>query len=207
MNDDLNAMDELVDLFVRHVNTHERERVLIWEAPPSVLEGEPDEYKFYDWRIRPYEKIDWIDEVEKRLPFPFPYLYRSLVTRYIFPSFCVRLAREQEIQFLANTPEGTADHELRVWLFKDETMMEPLLSHGFLYFANPTYGPSYDPLCFDMNRRTGRDDHPIVRFFHEKLLKRSHKKIKMNVESEMAASLEGVFLKVIESGKRPYHKT
>lgn len=200
MSEKYKTLDELVDRFVLHVNTHEREPISVNDAPASVLEGPSDEYGYSDWRIRPYEKIDWIDAVEQRLPFRFPYLYRSLVTRYIFPSFCVKLSRVQEIQFLANTPEGAADHELRDRLFWNDTMMEPLLAHGYLCFANPTDGAMFDPLCFDMNRLTGCDDHPIVRFNHDQLFKRVYKKIKMKYLFEVTPSLEEVFLKVIEYG-------
>lgn len=180
--------DRLIDRFVTHINTHPRERLSEFDVPPSVLKGEPDAHGYDDWAIRPYQTIDWIEPLERRLPFRLPHLYRSLVTRYIFPSFCVNLSDSCELQLLANTPEGDADHEMRKSMFWPE-----LLARGFLYFANPAYSSTSDPVCFDMNRKTGRNDHPIVQFDHEEILCNNE----VRVESELAHSFEDLILGII----------
>ncbi len=90
--------------------------------------------------------------------------YRSLVERYIFPTFDVG-----GLFLFGNTPEGTDYHELRVKLYENHELFPPLLSNGYIQFANPDTG-DFDPVCFDMNRPVGVYDAPIVRIDHESIL-------------------------------------
>lgn len=156
--------DALVDKFVEVVNKGVRHPVWVREGPPSVLIGEPDDVDSSDWQIKPYSGIDWIEPVEQRFGSRFPELYRSLITRYIFPGF-----EAAGLFFLANTPEGTDYDELRTRIFSDWALYTALHREGFLQFARPEDGSDYDPVCFDLNR-SNSEDRPIVRIDHEYIL-------------------------------------
>lgn len=180
-------IDYLIDRFVDAINTGSREPVYpeTTTTPPSVFVCRPNEYGSYDWRIQPCPDIDWIEPLEAKLPFGLPLVYRSLVSRYIYPAFGYG-----DLFFFANTPEGTAFHEFRVRLFLDEHMSPKLLARGFLQFGNP-YGGGYDPVCFDMNRAS-ITDAPIVQLDHEEILCRDAIVIVEEVAQSFADFIEGV---------------
>jgi hypothetical protein len=159
----MNNLDIAVDHFVQRVNGNPRPRKFNDEVALSVAEPseyDPDEWS---WSIRPY-KVNWISEVEARLPRKFPEIFRSLVTRYIFPEF-----EWGEVLFFANTPEtiGYPGHELRVGIFRDARLFETLSGSGYLQFGQPSTG-SYDPVCFAPSPK--RDDAAVVRIDHEDIL-------------------------------------
>lgn len=54
-------------------------------------------------------------------------------------------------------------------LLRDLNLSETCLPNGFIQFGS---GPnnSYDPLCFDLSRKTSRSDFAIVRLDHEQIL-------------------------------------
>ena len=106
----IEAVDSLVDRFVAAVNVGHREPVNteVEGVPPSVLIGEPDEHGFCDGAIKPYAPVTWIEPLERRLGYTLPDLFRSLVTRYIFPAF-----EAGDVFFFAHTPEGTKFKEFR----------------------------------------------------------------------------------------------
>lgn len=174
-------IDYLIDGFVDAINSGWRERVDAEDTPPSVFVGEPNEYGTCDWRVKPYAVVDWIEPLEQRLGFQIPTVFRSLVTRYIFPAF-----EFGGISFFANTPEGTAHYEFRRRLFLDTQMSPKLLAASYLQFGNP-YELSYDPVCFDMNR-ADVTDAPIVQIDHEAILCSSE----IVVVREVALSLRGL---------------
>jgi hypothetical protein len=159
-------IDHTIDLFVDCVNSDYREPILRSDSPASVLVGEPCTDGFSDWRIKPFETADWIDPLEKRIGFRFPALYRSLVTRYIFPSFETPKAG---IFLFGNTPEGTDLHELRDRAVSPD-LSPILLANGYVEFAKPEDGINYDAICFDMNRLDEHGDCPIVQIEHEWIL-------------------------------------
>ncbi|MBW3635436.1 MAG: SMI1/KNR4 family protein [Armatimonadetes bacterium] len=151
--------DALIDKFVEQVNASPRELLFDSEAPPSVRIGtSPDEvYGMWDWNIKRYEAVDWLEGLEARLSRQFPQSFRSLVARYIFPPFDLG-----PLQFLANTPEGVDDlYELRTGIFKDAYLSAGLLQNGFLQFARPA-GGDYDPICFDPNGSIVGIDHESI---------------------------------------------
>ena len=157
--------DRLIDEFVALVNAGRREPVWEEEAPPSVRGEQTDQHgDYFDWQIRPCADVDWIVPLEQRLGFTLPKLYRSVVSRYIFPSF-----HHPSLFLYGNTPEGTDHWEFRNRLFLDETLSRVLLANRYLQFANP-YPNNYDPLCFDMNRPTDNGDYPIVVVNHTQIL-------------------------------------
>jgi hypothetical protein len=174
-------MDNLVDDFVSAVNAAPREPVALSTSPPSVYAGSVDETGFRDWRIKAYSAVDWVDPLESCLHRNLPALYRSLVTRYIFPAFEIG-----DTLFFANTPEGTDFHELRTRIFSDEHMANFLLPRGFVQFGVWQGYKQYDAVCFDTNRSVGSDDHPIVQIDHEAILCHDT----LNIITDLAASFE-----------------
>ena len=162
------SIDSLVDRFVEAVNQRQREPldVGVKNPPRSVLIGEIDEYGNSDWQVKADAGIDWIEQLEEKRGSKFPLIYRSLIVRYIFPSF-----EAGGLWFFGNTPEGTDFHELRDRVSPDtgdKALNQALSKSGYLQFAQPA-GGDYDPVCFDLNRGTNRD-RPIVRIDHEWIL-------------------------------------
>jgi hypothetical protein len=88
--------------------------------------------------------------------------------------------------FFANTGHPVF-HELADRLSRDPGIFPLLRSNGYLQFGLPHTG-NYDPVCFDMKRRS-RGDAPIVQLDHEEILIRN----RIRVAQEIAPSL-GVFI-------------
>ncbi len=188
-------LDLLVDRFVAAVNMGYREpvNIEIHEVPPSVLVGEPYEDGWSDWAIKPRSWSMWIESVEERLGRSFPAVYRSLVTRYVFPSF-----EAGDVLFFANTPEGTELRELRSRLFSED-LSPPLLRSGYIQIGQPA-GESYDPVCFAPYAEDATDG-PLVRIDHEGIIQGDV----VEVMAEVAPSLRHLMNSVIEAaGLRPY---
>ena len=185
--DNAPPVDQLVDRFVAAINTRHREPVNVEldETPPSVLVGDPDEDGWCDWAIKPYAAIDWIEPVQQRLGHSFPAVFRSLVTRYIFPGF-----EAGEVFFFANTPEGPESRELRKRAFSED-LFRALQRSGYLQIGQPA-GGGYDPLCFALHRGDD-DDCPIVQIDHEGILCDGA----VNVIHEIAPSLRHLMSAVV----------
>ncbi len=158
-------IDPQIDDWVRCVNQAPRHPLYDDEAPASVVVGEPqddDGYITWDWSIKRWPNISWLDAMEAQLPTRFPPSFRSLVSRYIFPEF-----DWAGITFLANTPEGIAPlHELRSVILEDEDLAGFLLARGYLTFARPDTG-DFDLICFDATQPKCKSEFPIVRIDHE----------------------------------------
>ena len=130
--------DEKIDELVKQINAAPREPKLAYEVPPSVrLKAVHDEtYESRDWNIMSCDTIDWVEDLEAKLPGRFPKSFRSLITRYIFPQFEIG-----DLELLANTPEGVSgSHELRTGIFNDKYLSAALLQNGFIQFARPAGG-------------------------------------------------------------------
>lgn len=157
-------IDAVVDTFVDFVNSSPRRLKLEDEIASSVADRSADDLDFWEWSIRPYT-AGWVPEMEARLPRPFPEVFRSLVSRYIFPEFEWR-----SVSFFGNTPEkiGYEGHELRVALFRDARLFEVLSANGYIQFGQPDTG-SYDPVCL-APAAGGRSDGPVVWLDHEEIL-------------------------------------
>lgn len=156
-------VDALIDRFVDTINRLPREPGDDDEIPPSVR-GRANEWGDFDWQIKPWSGIDWIEPVEEKLGRILPPSYRSLVTRYAFPAF-----EAGPVQLSGNTPEGVY-FEFRERLFADPKFVEILLPAGYVPFGNPCFY-NYDPLCFDTVRERGSGrECPIVRVDHEEVL-------------------------------------
>lgn len=179
--------DMLIDEFVRVINASEKPDLWHGDTPLSIVDGEGSNPDNVRWSIKPYNDTFWVPLVEEKLRFKIPPLYRSLVARYIFPNFSI-----DDIRLLANTPEGTAEMEFRDMLFFSG-MTGTLIENGYLQFANPD-ADSFDPVCFDMNRLVGHDDHPIIQIDHNGILISR----KIDIVGEMLGSFEILVRAVIE---------
>jgi len=185
--------DNLIDDFVAAVNAGHREPIALSDCPPSVCVDQSGQHGYCDWRIKHSTEIDWVAPLEARLHKRFPTLYRSLITRYVFPSFELG-----DIQVFANTAEGSDFHELRTRLFSDEHMAKFLLPNGYVQFGMWLDYKQYDAVCFDTNRSAGSDDHPIVQIDHEAILCYDT----INVIKDLAGSFEEMIKQFVQSATR-----
>ena len=155
--------DTLIDTFVRKINRSPRQRVREEDIPHRLREGGAVFGLYYDWTIQAFPYINWINPLEAALPAPLPPSFKSLVSRYIFPSFEV-----SSIILLANTGQ-TLYNEMNIAMTRDKILSEQLLTNGFAQFARPNTGDS-DPVCFNFNRRNKDGEYPIVRVSHHTMV-------------------------------------
>ena len=155
--------DELIDAFVRKINRLPRRRIREEDIPLRLRESGAEFGLYYDWTIQRFDRINWIEPLETRLPAPLPPSYRSLVTRYIFPAFEIA-----PVILLANTGQ-ILYHEMSMTMSHDKVFSDLLLSKGYAQFARPDNGDS-DPICFDFHQRNPDGEYPLVRLSHNELL-------------------------------------
>lgn len=123
----------------------------------------------------------WIDAFEAKLPFRLPPSFRALVDRYRFDAF-----HALGIEFFANRGSD-ADDELVTASTRDSVLVRVLWTRGFLQVGRPASG-AYDPVCFDMSRRSKAGEAPLVCLDHEEILIRE----RIRVVREHAASFQQV---------------
>ena len=126
---------------------------------------------------------------ETNLPRQLPASFRSLVTRYTFPTFAIA-----GISFYENKGAGSPD-ELSAAIFKDRIMAGVILKSGYIQFARPESG-SYDPICFDARHAVKNREFPIVRLDHEAILCRSQ----IRVVSTLAESFYRLVADFVDQG-------
>jgi hypothetical protein len=73
-------------------------------------------------------------------------------------------------------------------VFKDNGIFSPLHKNSFLQFGLPHEG-NYDPVCFDMKRRS-RADAPIVQLDHEQLLQWSRIRVVREIAPSFAQFMQ-----------------
>jgi hypothetical protein len=159
-------VEELVDAFVRKVNRLPRRRIREEDIPNRLREGGAEFGLYYDWTIQKFDHVNWVEELETKLPGRLPPSYRSLVTRYLFPAFEVA-----PLILLANTGQ-TLYNEMSMAMTQDKVLAETLLKNGYAQFARLSSG-DVDPVCFDFTRRAPDGECPIVRVDHRTILLRS----------------------------------
>ena len=178
---------ELVDDFVRTVNSRERECLPLAEVPERLRKELSETDGYTRWQIVPSNNSAATGALEEKLQKRFPSSFRHFLSHYSFPQLEVG-----PIDFFANTGQGV-DRELSVKLFHDPAMSPVLLKGGFLQIGNPDTA-DYDPICFNLN--ISRDEHPIVRLDHESILMFS----KLEITEEIAPSFID-FMKATFQGK------
>jgi hypothetical protein len=155
------SLDKLVDQFVARINAGPRERLSCDEVPERLRIGRADDFGETDWQILPGE-CTWIASVEEKLPGPLPPSYKSLVARYVFPAFEVG-----DVLLFANTGEQRS-WDLTAVFSDDRGLSSAPLRDGFVEFGK--FQDRYDPVCFDLSRRRGGGECPIVYLDHESVL-------------------------------------
>jgi hypothetical protein len=155
-------VDALIDWLVASVNSGRRQPKSGNEVPPG-LRTIPVNDSWFDWKIAPSSRVDWIESLEARLPARLPRSFRSLANRYEYPAFSLG-----PILLFANTAEHV-DYELRDEIWKDKGLSDILQQNGLLHFGRPATG-SYDPICFQAGERTGSQEYEVVRVDHEEIL-------------------------------------
>jgi hypothetical protein len=159
-------VDLAIDKFVERVNGSPREALDPEAVPENLRVGLPDALGRVFWAIvRAPSPCPWVDEFEAKLPGRLPRSYRSFASRYLFPAFEVG-----PVTLFANTGGAVPEQwELVQAAFLDEALSAPLLAAGFVQFGRPSTG-SYDPVCFDLNKRTNAGECPVIQVDHEAAL-------------------------------------
>ena len=156
--------DDKVDAFVSAVNFSPREPHFLSDIPVRCVLSESEWPKVFHWRIVASDDASWLAEVERRLPFPLPPTLRSLVSRYLFPTFDAGT-----LMFFSVGCDSDRLREFR-WAIQGDRYMSPfLLKNGFVQFARPA-GGSYDPVCFDFRGSRRKREPSVVRIDHEEIL-------------------------------------
>ena len=114
-------------------------------------------------RFTPIAGAPWIAPFEAKLPCRLPPSFRSLILRYRFDPF-----RVSGIEFFGNRGDGCRD-DLVIASLSDPLLVRVAQRHGFLQVGRPDTG-AYDPVCFDMRRRSKDGDAPLARLDHEEIL-------------------------------------
>lgn len=176
--------DDLIDSFVRKINTGNREPLRAEEIPADLRQGMPDKYGWYDWQIKPAEHEAWIAAAEANLPCPLPPSFRSLVTRYAYPAF-----EWNNLWLFGNTGQE-GDHEWRSNQNPDYVLTKMLHDSGYIQFARPLDFANHDAICFDTRRRIKSGECQVVWIDHEGILIRDKITIYKEVAESFAALVQ-----------------
>jgi hypothetical protein len=136
------------------------------EVPPVLRDPfvSADAPNFGQWRPIEYRTPDAkVDALEALLPARFPPLYRLLISRYRY--LRIELGN---FALLANPPSPGLEG-LFYEMFRDDFFSSFLLQHGFIQFAVPQHG-NYDPICFNLARRSSQGEMEVVWLDHEQIL-------------------------------------
>jgi hypothetical protein len=151
--------------------------------------GEIDEYGYRNWRpIKALADRSSLDPLYANLPGSFPPLFELLALSYRWAEVDL-----QSFRLLANPPGGDLAG-LFEQISGDPGLYESLIPAGYVQFGR---GPDmdYDPVCFDINRRTKNRDYPVVKIDHEEILCN----YRIKVVAELAPSFEVLVQRTIES--------
>jgi hypothetical protein len=173
----------LVNRFVYAVNSAPRRRIREEDIPLALRQGGAAFGLYYSWTIQSHKSIHWIEPLEHQLGVRLPPVYRSLVTRFVFPSF-----EFGSLILLANTGQPLYN-ELSTAIVRDRILSQTLLKNGYAQFARPCSG-DYDPVCFDFNRISESGECPVVRIDHERILLKSVAEISEEMAPSFADMLE-----------------
>ncbi len=181
-------IDQMVDSIVEVVNYGYREPMPENEVPQALRQADIDGY--FDWRIAPInpaEGAPWIDDLEARLEVPLPPSFRSLVTRYEFPSFELGI-----VHLFANTSQGTA-RELRTMAFADTALAELLKENRIIPFGQ-MFGGHSNLVCFD-GRSVEDGEYPVVHLDWQAATQGE-----LRIVTELAASFASMLVGLLAAG-------
>src|SRR6266478_990770 len=164
--------DMRIDAFVAAVNASSKAELSCDSIPELCRLVGPD--GFCDWRIVPSQAASWLPELEGQLPFGWPLTFRSLISRYLFPSFECGPLRFYSVGVTVPVEQS---NELRIAVVRDRPLLTVLWKSGYLPFARPA-DCSYDPVCFDFSKNKNSSEPAVVRIDHEEILCRERIRIK-----------------------------
>lgn len=150
---------------------------------------ETDFYGQQNWQpVACQTDAKYLEPLYAALPGRFPPLYERLVLSYRWPT-----AELPKVQVETNTwppspillpnPLGSGLDGLLAAIRADRGLWDELAPNGYVQFAR-AWGGSYDPVCFDTNRRQTDGDCPVVQIDHEGILCNYH----IKVAAELASS-------------------
>lgn len=183
--------DRRIDVFVRAVNASRREPLNGDEIPALCRRDAVNSTSFLEWQIVPSADATWLSEVESRLPYRLPATFRSLIARYLFPSFSVEPLTFYSVG--VTDPQTTA--EFRQAIFADRHLSTFLFKNGFLPFARPADW-NYDPVCFDYRSKARKTEPSVVRIDHEEILCNSRLRIVETLSAAFYVLLEDMTKKL-----------
>jgi hypothetical protein len=155
-----------VDSFVAAVNLSPREPLFAEEIPEPCRLPESEWPDAFHWQVVPSAEARWLSEVEARLSFQLPPTFRSLIARYVFPSFEVGPLTLYSVGVSEPDESGM---EFRLAIFKDPFMSPFLFKNRLMPFARPADW-SYDPVCFDFRSPNRKSEPAVLRIDHEEIL-------------------------------------
>jgi hypothetical protein len=150
--------------------------------------GEPDKYGRFHWRpLKAATDRAALHPLYAKIPASFPPLFEQLVLSYRWAEVDLQLFR-----LLPNSP-GENLNGLLEEMSKDRVIWQTLLPAGYIQFGR---GPDidYDPICFDVRKRTKGKDCAIVKIDHEQILCNNRVKI----VSQLATTFEQLMLLTID---------
>lgn len=182
--------DQLVERFVASFEQLDDMAALkeIDQFAWELRTGEPNEFGRIKWRpLRTKADPAMLDMLYTKIPARFPPLFERLVLCYRWAKVDLRLFR------LLPNPPGLDLSGLLAEMRGDSAIWQALIPAGYMQFGRGT-DIDYDPVCFDIRKRTKRKDYRIVKIDHEQILCNN----RIKVVAELAPSFERLMLQTIE---------
>lgn len=110
----------------------------------------------------PAELEGAVTDLESRLGFRLPGLYREFVSQFEFDAFELK-----GVEFFPNHVQN-GGYSIESAVFRDPIMSRVLIDANMFQVGRSDTG-SYDPVCFDLSKRKGKDC-VLIRLDHEAAL-------------------------------------
>ena len=132
----------------------------------SLLQSFTSQFSYFDEDLKKLgalelfkTNVSLLDQLEARIGFAFPDLYRELVLNYQFDAVDLNgyslLANRNDEKVIGIENE----------IYKDMSLWPTLLDKGFIQFGKGEKFSDYDPVCFDTNNQSS-----VVKIDHEAIL-------------------------------------
>jgi len=182
-------VEEFVASFARfdEMRAHEVTDPVAW----ALASGPADAIGRKSWHpLQVQTDCEQLNPVYGKLPAKFPKLYEQMVLSYRWAEVDLGTYR-----LVANPPGADLSGLLRE-ISRDSGLWDSLLPAGFIRFGK---GPDmdYDPVCFDIKKRTKNGDYRVVKIDHEEILCNC----RVKVVAELAPSFEELMRRTIERAR------
>jgi hypothetical protein len=137
--------------------------------PPAEMNAGIDQHDWNCLRWKPIQVATPKAELStlyERLHTTFPPLYERLILTWRWLDVW-----NDQVRFFANPPEASLNAFAKQVL-NDPVFNQHLVGGGYIPFGLDI--ESYDPVCFDTNRRLADGDCMVIRFEHEAMLSFDH---------------------------------